>query len=112
MKLQHKIKNIGMIILILNISMFSDSCKSKKAQTTIEDTSKYQNYTKGTISRNTFDGCSWLIILEDGKKLEPVNLTDEFKSDNLKIWLQYKNYAGMSICMMGQMISITAIEKR
>jgi len=53
-----------------------------------------------------------MLQLDDGKKLEPVNLQDEFKKDNFNVWLKYQNYKGNSACMAGEMITIDAIEKR
>lgn len=109
----NKHKNIRVIILSFLMLTVITSCKTKKS-TQENDEAKFSNYQKATVIKNEMDGCSWMIVLdsEPEKKLEPINLKDEFKVENQKIWLQYKVHNGMSICMMGQMINITAIEKR
>lgn len=109
----NKHKNIHVIILSFLLATTFVSCKTKKSAQE-NDEAKFSNYQKATIIKNDMDGCSWMIVLdsEPEKKLEPVNLKEEFKVENQKIWLQYKVHNGMSICMMGQMINITAIEKR
>lgn len=72
----------------------------------------YIDYTKASIIKFDVDGCSWMLLLEDGKKLEPINLEDDFKKEGLKIWVQYQPYNNYSFCMAGDMVSITKIEIR
>ena len=117
MNFKNKLNNIHIIVTIL-ITLFSYvSCKTKKAQKneTKEEVvvkKNFDKHIKATVTKNELDGCTWIIILDDEKRLEPTNLGEEFKIDSLKIWLQYKVYNGNSICMMGQMVTITDIEKR
>ncbi len=98
------------IIFIVSLLVFN-SCKTKNIQK--KNDTEHEIYLKAKIIKGNLDGCTWLIELQEGKKiLEPINLTHEFKTDNLAVWLQYNNHDGNSICMMGQMITIIAIEKR
>ncbi len=84
----------------------------KKIETPKETVPLHIGYTKATIINYTVDGCSWMIKLEDGKLLEPVNLKDEFKKDGLKVWIQYKHYENYSFCMSGEMVIVSAMEIR
>ena len=60
------------------------------------------------------DGCGMLIKLNDGSILEPTNLTDFNISleDGKKIWINYDENNGASICMVGKMIEINCISDR
>tara|TARA_Y100000385_G_scaffold146386_1_gene152012 strand:+ start:154 stop:471 length:318 start_codon:yes stop_codon:yes gene_type:complete len=67
------------------------------------------------INMTGLDGCSWMIELTNGTKLEPTNLND-FNIDlqeNQKIWIVYHTAAQMaSICMHGEIVTIDCISKR
>lgn len=104
-------KFIFFLLLCLCL-MYLHACKAKKNQHIQDNIASYQNYTKATINKIDLDGCSWVIILDNGKRLEPINLADEFKINNLNIWVQYKTYQGNSVCMIGEMITVLAIAKR
>lgn len=72
-----------------------------------------EGFTKATIINYTVDGCSWLLELEDGKKLQPETLDQKFQKDKLKVWIKYTiKKGGVGICMTGEMVNITAIEER
>ena len=110
-----KLNNIKLIIIGLLALTSLQSCKLfiKPATIVSQKVAPIHNeYTKATIINYTIDGCSWMIRLEDGKLLEPINLKDEFKKENLKVWIQYKHYENFSFCMSGEMVTITAIELR
>ena len=115
----NKLKNISAIVFIFTALLFTSSCASKKKGQASDKPKKevkaktdYSNYQKATIMKEELDGCTWMVILEGGKKLEPQNLADEYKVDQQKVYVQYKPYKGLSICMMGEMVTITAIAKR
>ena len=58
------------------------------------------------------DGCSFVIELKNGQKLEPINLTNEFKKDKLPVLVKYTEKTDMSsICMVGKMVELTSILK-
>ena len=81
-------------------------------------TTQYQcsDSVKGELKNLTgLDGCSWVLELEDGVRVEPINL-EEFdieKQDGQKIYVSYEIEQGYaSICMIGSIVRITCIEKR
>lgn len=59
-----------------------------------------------------FDGCGWLIEMEDGFRLEPVNL-DDFDitlANDLPVCIEYSELTAMgSVCMVGTIVEITSI---
>lgn len=60
------------------------------------------------------DGCIWVIELSDGTRLEPINLGDFdiVPTDGKKIEVAYTTAPYLSICMVGEMVEITAIVER
>lgn len=60
------------------------------------------------------DGCGYVIELENGKRLEPVNLS-EFSItpvNGSKIWVKYHLFEGGSICMVGDLVEVDCISER
>ncbi|MBA3706981.1 MAG: hypothetical protein H0W84_14090 [Bacteroidetes bacterium] len=115
--MENKLKNIVLITLVILTNACSHKVPGLKSfpptekSTTMEETKA--GFVKATVINYKLDGCSWMLQLEDGKKLEPINLTEEFQKENFKVWIQYKPFTqGASICMAGEMITITAIEIR
>jgi len=61
------------------------------------------------------DACMWLIELEDGAKLEPINLSDFdiLPLEGKKIAISYVNRLDMSsACMVGTIIELETLETR
>ncbi|HRW21972.1 MAG TPA: hypothetical protein P5509_08365 [Bacteroidales bacterium] len=102
-----KVSSKYIIITILSLLLFA--CKTPQ-RICSEDASKavLKNYAG-------LDACSWIIVLENGQKLEPLNLKEfdiELK-DGQKIFVTYKvEPEYQSICMMGPIVRILCIEKR
>jgi hypothetical protein len=57
------------------------------------------------------DGCAFLILLNDGKYLQPVNLDSTFMNENLKVEFTFTGIEGMSVCMKGDMVQINEMKK-
>lgn len=92
-------------LILLSSFLFLFSCNEKPCE----------NAEKGTFKDMTgLDGCGIMIELNDGKRLEFVNL-DDFDitpEDGKKIWVTYEPYAGGSICMAGDLVKLTCISER
>jgi hypothetical protein len=58
------------------------------------------------------DGCGFLLELEDGSKLQPLNLSDAFRINNLEVIVKVKPENRSGICMAGKIVSIIDIRKR
>lgn len=107
--MRNKLKNIVLIALVVFINACSHKTTIPKAAVSEEKT----NFTKATVINYKLDGCSWMLQLEEGKKLEPINLNVEFQKEDLKVWIQYEPFTqGASICMAGEIVKVTAIEIR
>lgn len=93
------------LILAFVISLSFFSCKKESCR---EE--------KGTLKDYTgLDGCHWMIELNNGEVIEPVNL-DEFLSqpeDGMKLCITYNDDIEMaSICMVGKVVSLLSLEVR
>ncbi len=70
-----------------------------------------EGFTKVTVVKLTLDGCSFLLQLADGKKLEAINLKEEYKKEGLVLWIKYTpNKKAMSICMAGEIVDLTEVK--
>ncbi|MCB9034571.1 MAG: hypothetical protein H6553_12090 [Chitinophagales bacterium] len=99
-------KNYFSILLFSCVLLFSSCNKAKK---------ECPGAKKATLKDFTgFDGCTWIIQLEDGTYLEPKNL-DKFNitlEDNKKVWIRYETQMGASICMVGDIVNLLCITER
>lgn len=114
--MKNKLKNIALLFVCLVFISMLQSCflfSGVKSTYTApdQDTHEQNGFVKATIINYALDGCGFMLLLKDGKKLEPVNLSEEFKKDSIKVWIKYQHYKGNSICMAGEMVTVTAIEK-
>ena len=104
MKIFYK-KNLILPFVVLTLAIHS--C-NKESECENSHSAKLVNMTG-------LDGCSWMIELGDGTKLEPTNLND-FNINlqvNQKIWIVYHTAAQMaSICMTGEIVTIDCISAR
>ncbi len=108
-----KMKNTFSYFFLIAFVATTNACSHTRATLQSAAISEKANFTKATIINYTLDGCGWMLQLDDEKKLQPVNLNNDFKKENLKVWIQYQPVKqGNSICMAGDMVTITAIEIR
>ena len=72
------------------------------------------SYRAKLVNMTGLDGCSWMIELNNGTRLEPVNLSDfNFNiNQNKKIWVVYHPTQFASICMAGEIVTIDCISER
>ena len=109
-------------IAIFTICCTTISCsKSVYIQETEADSQPHSeicpNAVEATLKDFTgLDGCSWVLVLDNGKKLEPTNLQkfDNIKlTDNTRVFIEYKPiYNAASICMIGTMVEIICISEK
>lgn len=110
-----KLLKTSFYLLLFTVTIMA-SCTGPKQTTSKKNTEqtivkKHPGFTKGTINRFEIDGCSFLITIEGGKKLNPLNLGEEFKKDGLNIWFKYiYQKEVMTTCMAGDVIKITEIK--
>lgn len=112
---------------IVHYSFFLTSCCGKKKTASAETASvevkrdfEKEGYTKATVIYYEVDACKYLLQLEPDlngadvlKRLEPTILKEEFKKDQLLVWIKYiPKKGGVSACMAGQMVDLTDIQFR
>jgi hypothetical protein len=109
-------------ILILMVCCMIVSCS--KPINTIEATTPAKedkilcpNGVTATLKNLTgLDGCSWVLVLENGKKLEPINLKkfDHIKlEDGKQVIVEYETKPlAASICMVGTIVEIICISEK
>jgi hypothetical protein len=90
------------------------SCKRNITQNNTEvQEVRDSSYKAAKVISYAVDGCSWMIELENGKKLQPDILKTEFQKENLPVWIKYTIKKGaVGICMAGTMINLIDIELR
>lgn len=66
-------------------------------------------------NRAGLDGCGWVLQLENGKNLEPLNLKQYANlqlQDGKKLLIEYEvQPMAVSICMIGQIVKITCLSE-
>jgi hypothetical protein len=104
------LKNNYQKILVLTLFLLTLAIHSCNKQSECENSQSAK-----LVNMTGLDGCSWMIELNDGTKLEPNNLND-FSIDleeNKKIWIVFHPAAQMvSICMVGEIVTIDCISER
>lgn len=98
------------IIILVSISSFS-ACKCKKAKN--NSTKTNTSFVDGTVKKlpNLIGACAWVIELNDGTKLEPRDLQNEFKIDGKKIKFEYEELKGLkSKCMTGKIVRVLNVK--
>lgn len=67
---------------------------------------------KGTVVYHEIEGGFWGIIADDGRKFNPINLSEKFQVENLRVQFDAKVKKGMvGIHMWGEYVEILKIEK-
>ena len=101
-------------LLLFGIILFLFSCHKKTTPALVINHEEWQslNYSHAKVILQTeLAGCGYMLALDDGKMLEPLNLNDTLKRNDLKIWVKYhvdKN--AMSVCMMGTIVKIEDVK--
>lgn len=111
-KSQYKYESDKNILLIKGLGEDMRSGSMKISYTALRDPITME--TEGTIEdASKLDGCTFLIKLSDGQKLQPVNLGEEFKVNNLAVTFKYKTKPDMmSACMSGTIVEIVSMAKK
>lgn len=99
-------------ILCFAFAIFACTAKQKSLKTNYAK----EGYVKAVVKKYEVENCGFLIELTDAERtrLAPDKLSDEFKKDQLKVWVKYtvakKQMPGT--CMAGKQSEIVDIQKR
>ncbi len=98
------ISKLLLIFIIVGTALLTTGCPEDKCEGGVDG---------WLVDYTGLDGCRWIIELQSGERLEPVNLhqLDFEPSDSLPVRIIYKEAPDMmSICMVGTMVHINCIE--
>lgn len=96
------------LFIFLTFLTLAVSCDKEESYQYDTEAATIYNYTG-------LDGCSWIIQLDSGEKLEPSNLYEFGISiyDGKKVWISYSEESGYaSICMIGPIVRIHSMWDR
>ena len=114
-------------LLIVSASLFFTSCCGKKKTTSTATTTaevkrdfSAEGYVQAIVSATDLAGCTFLLQIPNDpagadvmKQFEPSNLKEEFKKDQLAVWVKYSVKKGAtSTCMAGPVVDISDIQLR
>ncbi len=92
-----------------------DTSETTDVQNTPEKEMKEKGFSKGTIVAHKSEGCPFILNVEAYKdNLDPINLGDFFKSDEVPklVWVKYANLRMPSRCNDARPVSILEINTR
>jgi hypothetical protein len=101
------------LLMTLLIAVFTfAACNSTKSDKPKADD---KNLIEGVlVDMNNLDGCGWIIKLQDGTKLQPINM-DKFElepKDGAAVLFSYKKVDMAGVCMVGQMVELLSIKEK
>jgi hypothetical protein len=87
---------------------------SAQIDTTVAD-SGCPNGVEAVLTKMDLDGCSWVLMLASGERLEPMNILEFLpdlneNSSAIKVKVEYYETRSASICMVGKTVAITCLE--
>ena len=102
-----------LLLLLFYCSLIACKSTKSKSETSTEKVIPKETKIKASVINITgLDGCGFVLELENGEKLIPMNLEEKYFSDELKVWITYNVSNSHSICMVGKTIMIKSIEER
>ena len=102
---KHFVKSFFLFVLLSSSLTFISCHKDCNCKNSVDG--ELKNFTG-------LDGCGWVIVLDDGSKLEPTNLASFNVPlvDGQKISVSYHEIQAASICMVGKMVEIECLCER
>ena len=98
-----------LFVALLACIVTSLACHS----TAVTTQTDFAKYTKATvIDYSEVSGCGFLLMLEDGSKLQASTLPKKFLHNGMDVWIQYTIKKSASICQAGKIIDLNDIRKR
>ena len=100
---------ISVVVILSTIWGCGPSLKQTSNSTTqdLPDTTKMTH--ARVIDYSDLDGCTFLLELDDGSKLQPLTLAEEFMKDGLSVYITYSIVKQPGICMVGRIINVDQI---
>ncbi len=102
----HRTKSLRRLMLLLCVGLMLTACPAERCEDGVDAL---------ILDYSELDGCGWIIMLETGERLEPVNLHqyDIEPVDSLPVNITYTVIKDMvSICMVGKIVHINCINSK
>jgi hypothetical protein len=96
------------IIMIIGIVLVLVGASALSTQLTINDGLIHG---KGTVRYLSFEGGFYGIVGDDGKNYDPINMSQEFKVDGLRVKFTANITDYLSFHMWGYVVQLLSIEK-
>jgi len=113
-------KHILLFTIVLFFTIFSSACVSNshskyaKNHYTKQEKELVAKSEKGKlIDKTTLDGCGWIILLSNGRQIQPINI-DNFDIepiDGQDVWVQFHVVDKVGTCMAGDIVELDSIIK-
>ncbi|MFB6257689.1 MAG: hypothetical protein ABEH38_03265 [Flavobacteriales bacterium] len=88
------------------------SKKEKEREVGSGKKGKADSLLRATVKDYThLDGCRFLLITDNGKKLNPLELDSAYRKDGLKVRVSYRKKEAMTTCMAGKNVEIIRIRR-
>ncbi|MEP2936300.1 MAG: hypothetical protein ABJM06_12165 [Gilvibacter sp.] len=94
-------------------SSYSSSSSSSNKDQAKEQQMLADGFMKATVMLyNQESGCPVVLILEDGEKLDPINLDPSMAKENLELWIKFSRLRRMPRCEYAGIVSLTEAQKK
>jgi hypothetical protein len=105
-------KDLITVTFYFIVAMLIFSCGSTAPSATAEGPQQKKDglVEAMVLDYHELDGCTFILSLDDGTKLEPTNLPESFRKDSLKVMVKYSIIKRASICMVGKMVTVSEIK--
>lgn len=121
--MKNMLKTVCFLLVLTTVNCGStqggESKKTSDTKTEIKEVSatemKEKGFSKGTLTANKSEGCPFILNIEEYQdKLDPINLTDFYKSTEVptQVWVKFSSLRMPSRCNEARPVSITEINTR
>ena len=109
-------KTIAIVLFaFLNVTL---SCNSSKQTTEtnnkeLEEQLIADGFVKGmVVIQKQESACPIIIVLENGEKIDPINMEQSFRTDQLDVWVKFARLRRLNRCPEAHPVNITEIQKK
>jgi hypothetical protein len=109
-------KTIAIVLFaLLNMTL---SCNSSKQTTEtnnkeMEEQLIADGFVKGmVVVQKQKSACPVIIVLDNGEKIDPINIEEAFTADQLNVWVKFARLRRLNRCPEAHPVNITEIQKK
>jgi len=104
-------KKCNFYVFLVGVCLiFSSCCCQRQCGAESQKEVNICNKTVATVrDYRSLDGCKYLLELEDGRFLNPINLDLSFQNEGVKICVDFVSLRMPSVCMKGKVVELKSI---